>query len=136
MHKYLLVVGAIVSMVTFLWIDEVRLTFGLLLTAAHVNEVMFKNLESVNWKSICSTWVHKLFESHKPVLLLLNPSESGRPVFVSYMDKTTSGFAFKAEQINLWISFFWFIKLIVLFDSIITLLTLIPNIGYTEIITM
>ena len=136
MRKIILVVGGIVRIVTFLWIEVVRSTWLFVDVAAQVNEVMLRNLQSVNWKSTWSTWVHRLFGSHKPVLLLLNPSESGRPVFVSYMDKTTSGFAFKAEQINLWISFFWFIKLIVLFDSIITLLTLIPNIGYTEIITM
>ena len=101
MLKNILVVGGIVRIVTFLWIEVVRSTWLFVDEAAQVNEVMFRNLESVNWKSTWSTWVHKLFGSHDPELLLLIPSESGMPVFVSNNDNTTSGFEFKAEQTNL-----------------------------------
>ena len=97
----LLVVEVIVTTETFLWVDVVKLTFGLLLMAEQLTDVRFINLESENWKSTWSTWVHKLFESQKPELLLFKPFESVRLVFVSYKDRTTSGFEFRAEHTNL-----------------------------------
>lgn len=99
--------------VTFLFIEVSKDTDGLLLLALHVNEVMFKNVVSVNWKSTCNILVHKLFTSQVPVVLLFSPFPNGIKVFESYKDKSTSGFELTAVHTIWYVVLFEVTKFIV-----------------------